>query len=324
MRSSELKTKDLSHSRGAWKIKLLLVFILLIFCGAVAGGLYLYEHLNQQKAQQDFVLAQALIEKERFDEAAGILIRLFQDYPRLENRESVIYDLALSTQESSSLAESLPFWKALVEEFPNSTYTAKAYVALAKISEASGDYGQSRALWDKVRTEFPNSDGAVFAELARAQELEQAGNIAEARQLYYQIIQRGDPKSPVTGKAMDELGKINTDLLFTPKPSEWKEMARIQRGDSLIKLAYKYHTTANFIAVSNEMDISDSLIPGRRLFVPTIESFKIRVDKSELCLYLYTGAGKFIKRYPAGIGKHDYLTPPGHYLIWHKLKQPPW
>jgi len=321
--SPELKTKDIGSLRGRWKIKLLLIVVFFLICGVVSAGVFLYQKIGTERAQKDYLLAQTLLDSGRAKDAREAMLPIYQKYPTFPQREKVIYSLAKSFQDAEA-REAEPYWESLLAEFPESQHSAEALTALALIAQASGDHQLSQQRWARLTKEYPNSEGAAYSELSRADELAQTGKVEEARTLYYQIIQNSPPGSKFAGEAMDKLSVINTSYLFSAVPNEWNQLVQIQKGDSLMKLAYKYKTTANFIAKANGRDLNWSLVPNQRITVPTIESYRIVVDKDDLHLYLYTGSGKFIKRYLVGIGRMDHLTPPGQYVIWHKLKSPVW
>lgn len=310
------------NSRNSWKLKFLIVVILLLFVAVAAVGLVVYQKYGSQQAQKDYLLAQTLFEKGQRQQAREILADIYQQHPSFSDREEVIYYLAeISSEESEPKAQG--YWETLVSEYPNSEHAPKALTALAKIASASGDSSTSDKYWEQLRQDFPKSEGAAFSLIADANQMAQAGDIEGARKKYYEII-ANSPDGKIKGEAMDRLSEINTDYLFSSTPNEWLTLHTVQRGDSLIKIAYKYKTTASFIARANGFDLSKSLIPNQRLAVPTIESYKIIVNKDDLHLYLYSGDGTFMKRYPVGTGRVDHTTPPGEYVIWHKLKQPPW
>lgn len=321
--SPELRTKDIGSSRGGWKIKLLLIAVFFLICGVVSAGVFIYQRMGTERAQKDLLLAQTMFDSGRLTEARDALLPIYQKYPALSQRERVIYSLA-KTFKGSETAAAEPYWESLLAEYPQSQYGAEALTALAQIAQASGEHQLSQERWTRLTQEFPGSEGAAYSELARADELASAGKIEEARALYYQIIENSPPESRFVGDAMDKLSVINTSYLFSAVPNEWNQLIQIQRGDSLLKLAYKYKTTASFIAQANGRDLNWSLVPNQRITVPTIESYKIIVDKDDLHLYLYTGTGQFIKRYLVGTGRVDHLTPPGQYVVWHKLKSPVW
>jgi len=320
--SADLRTRGQKRSKSNWAVKLLVVVIFIVICAISYGLFTVYQKMNENKAAGDFILAQSLYEKGKLKEAETLLTRLYKDYPSLENRETVVYYLA-TIRSDSSLASSEPYWEAIATEYPDGTYAPKALLSLAKIAEASDDVTASTRIWTKLREEHPESEGAAYAELAEADEFARNGKTEAARQAYYKII-ANSPMSPIVERAMDSLSAINTSILFSPAPNEWKKLVRVQRGDSLIKLAYNNKTSASMICRINGFGMDKNLIPGQQIYVPAIDSFKITVDKDDLHLYLYTGDGRFIKRYPVGIGRMDHLTPPGNYVVWHKLKQPPW
>jgi len=322
MKMNELKTRDLGSPRGGWKIKLLLIVVFFLLCGVVAGGAYLYQKISLERAQRDFVLSQALYEKGQFVQAKESLLRLYRRYPSFSEREKLLFYLATIQQKDAPLASEV-YWDSLLAEYPQGTHAPEALTCLAKIADASGDRALSQKRWEQLRADYPESEGAAYAELARADEVARSGNADEARKIYYKVIENSPP-GPLVGEAMDRLSVINTDYLFSSVPNEWNQLVQIERGDSLLKLAYKYHTTASFIAKANGRDLKWSLVPKQRITVPKIDSYRIAVSKDDLYLYLHAGAGQFIKRYRVGIGRMDHLTPPGSYVIWHKLKSPPW
>lgn len=145
------------------------------------------------------------------------------------------------------------------------------------------------------------------------------GDLIEARnQAYASLEQATHPE--ITGALETQLAELNFKLLFTPSEMPEKTEYIVQPGDSLIRIAKKFHTTVELIKKSNVLQRS-VLHPGDRLRIFNA-TFAIAVSKQRNDLLL-TANNRFFKRYRVGTGKYG-TTPVGTFVIADKIEEPPW
>ena len=121
----------------------------------------------------------------------------------------------------------------------------------------------------------------------------------------------------VIQKALEHL-RMKT--LFSKVPTPDSLFYAVSGGDSLNRIAKKYHTTAELIQKAN--GLKNSVIrPGMKLKI-TKARFHVQVDKSENKLRLFVG-DKLLKTYSVATGKNN-STPVGTFTIENKLIDPVW
>jgi lipoprotein-anchoring transpeptidase ErfK/SrfK len=148
--------------------------------------------------------------------------------------------------------------------------------------------------------------------LAAALALQHAGKLAEARAALLEL--------ELTEPVIAALNEIDTQLLFTPVPAPQKLDHTVAAGDTLGKLAAKYHTTVELIRKANGLK-SDVIRVGDRLRIYRGQ-FAVEVSKTANTLTV-TDAGKFFKRYRVGTGEFS-KTPVGEFKIATRIENPPW
>ncbi len=154
---------------------------------------------------------------------------------------------------------------------------------------------------------------------SRIDELIESGNYIEANKLLDE--QKDGIKDPLAlSEAQDKLEELNMKILFSPQKDACSEIYRVERGDSLSKIAKEFGTTVSLIKKANGL-ASNKIIPGQELKVNTCE-FSIVVDKSQNLLFLKR-EGKIIKTYIVATGKEG-RTPEGEFKIVNKLVDPTW
>ena len=94
----------------------------------------------------------------------------------------------------------------------------------------------------------------------------------------------------------------------------------IQSGDTLSKIARRFHTTVELLKISNGLT-DDRIRPGQRLKIATT-SFSVVVDKSQNTLTLKNGE-EVLKVYSCSTGKEG-VTPTGTFKIVNRMVDPPW
>ncbi len=154
----------------------------------------------------------------------------------------------------------------------------------------------------------------------RAGEREKQDDLVEARRLYLAALARARAPAMVRD-VQDRLGRVNINLIMTPRPMPEKEDYVVKRGDFVQKIARHFGTTTDLVEVSNNIRDRNLIRAGDRLRVFT-GAFSIHVSKTRRELIVSMN-NAFFKRYAVGIGKHD-KTPEGTFVIAEKQKEPVW
>ncbi|OGX16859.1 MAG: hypothetical protein A3K83_04265 [Omnitrophica WOR_2 bacterium RBG_13_44_8b] len=153
----------------------------------------------------------------------------------------------------------------------------------------------------------------------QAKGLEMKNDLPAAKIIYQKLISEY-PNSSEVMNWQKKLEDINIKLLFSSLITPKSGVYEIKPGDSLIKIAREFNTTAELIMRSNNLTES-KIIPGRKIKVWTAP-FSILVDKSQNTLILKTDE-EVIKTYIVSTGKNN-STPVGNFKIVNKLINPTW
>ncbi len=157
--------------------------------------------------------------------------------------------------------------------------------------------------------------------LARAVRLESEDNLPDARELYFKLLAAA-PSEAVRRDVEQRLGRLNIELLTTPRMMPEKIEYMIRAGDSLQRIAQQHGTTIELLEKSNRIANRNLIKIGDRLRVLNRPEFAIHVRKSANDLLL-TLNGRFFKRYKVGTGEFG-RTPEGTFEVRAPTKNPAW
>lgn len=121
-------------------------------------------------------------------------------------------------------------------------------------------------------------------------------------------------------EAIALIGDVNMKLLKSARKMPGKIYYSIEPGNSLGRIARRFHTTVELIKQMNGMSTSN-IRAGDRVLVFT-KPFSVRVSKSRNELNLMCD-GKIFKRYSVGTGRFG-KTPVATFEIVDKIVHPPW
>jgi lipoprotein-anchoring transpeptidase ErfK/SrfK len=155
--------------------------------------------------------------------------------------------------------------------------------------------------------------------LSQAKALEAKGDLLGAKTAYLRLVNEFSNSGEIMNW-QKKVEDINIKLLFSSTITAGSMLYEIKPGDTLIKIAKEFKTTADLIMKNNNLS-NDKILPGRKIKVWT-DPFTIFVDKSQNVLILKTNE-EIIKAYIVSTGK-DNSTPVGNFKIANKLKNPTW
>ncbi|MEE8317978.1 MAG: L,D-transpeptidase family protein, partial [Candidatus Omnitrophota bacterium] len=160
--------------------------------------------------------------------------------------------------------------------------------------------------------------GVIYFELARS--YEKKGDIVKARDIYTLILNRYQDVENIL-EVQEDLGRLNTKILFSRVVTDEDVLYEISPGDTLSKIAKRFGTTVDLIKASNSLK-SDTIRANSKLKVSRAR-YKILIDKSQNLLMLLSRDNEIIKVYQVSTGKNN-STPVGGFKIVEKIKDPPW
>jgi LysM repeat protein len=142
--------------------------------------------------------------------------------------------------------------------------------------------------------EMPDVDPGEKA-FQKAHELLALGRIPEAREKLTAIV-NVFPSSSSAPIARRIVGEINLDEILSSSHMDGKLIHVVKRGDSLLGIAAKYHTTIDCIMHLNSLMELPKIQPGDELLVMPLD-FRILIEPQRKSVSLWQG-GRFIRDYP--------------------------
>ena len=149
--------------------------------------------------------------------------------------------------------------------------------------------------------------------------LRQNNQIDKAKDLYQEII-ANYPDYESMETVQKDLEGINLKFIISGLQSPKAVIHKVEPGDSLVKIAKKYHTTVELIKRRNNLS-GDNIRAGQQLSVYAGD-FTIYVDKSQNILILRDG-NQVVKIYRVATGTNN-STPVGDFKVTTKLIDPVW
>lgn len=159
----------------------------------------------------------------------------------------------------------------------------------------------------------------VPAILKIATDLEQSGKLVDAREQLLAILD----KSPANLRPQieEKIGRINIELVLTPRAMPEKYNYTIKQGDTLAGLARANGITEDLLQKSNEIGDPSLIKFGYRLRIFR-GIFTVTVNKARNDMVLAMN-GRFFKRYRVGTGKFG-KTPVGSFQVQERMVEPVW
>ncbi|MCF6148801.1 MAG: L,D-transpeptidase family protein [Candidatus Kuenenia sp.] len=116
------------------------------------------------------------------------------------------------------------------------------------------------------------------------------------------------------------LDELNSELIFSVKPSEDAVMYTVQSGDTLTRIAKQFNTNYELIVRINKKPDSRINV-GERLKILK-GKIKVLISKNEFTLTLLLN-DHYVKQYRIGTGRNN-KTPEGAFEVKNKMKNPTW
>ena len=153
---------------------------------------------------------------------------------------------------------------------------------------------EAARLLERMESDGPSEVEPVDLAFQRAVELVATGRYGEAEEKL-QFIVNFDPGSEAADEARRILGEMHLDRLLSVEEMEGKEIHKVERGDSFLKIAKKYRTTLDCVMHLNGLQGLDRLHPGDELLVMPLE-FNLKIDVPRKRVSIWKD-GRFVKAY---------------------------
>ena len=167
---------------------------------------------------------------------------------------------------------------------------------------------------------LPPDTGDVMSVVKRADTLRESGQLVAARSAYENALRRARNAS-LKHSVEEKLGTLNVELVMNPYEMPEKEEYSVRSGDSVDRIARRFGTTKDLVALSNRIKNPNLIKTGDRLRVFK-GKFEVTVSKAQNDLVV-TMDKRFFKRYRVGTGEFS-KTPVGTFKINLKQKEPDW
>lgn len=151
-----------------------------------------------------FLLGRTLIERNRTDEAAAVMLRIPTEYPVLA--DYALFLLAEHYAAQGRLAESVDLYHRLVESYPSSALVPRALMRLGAVLLQAGRSGEAVKAYERVLTEFPWADEAPEAGIGLGSALAALGDLSGAARALLNVTVR------YPGRQDDEVAARLDDL----------------------------------------------------------------------------------------------------------------
>lgn len=246
--------------------------------------------------------------------------------PLLKAQDPVFTPRAIRLQaaiekERGNTKEALKLLSDACDRFSGSIEYPALAALKARLLEEAGQAEEARAIYESVRDNASSEDRASGL-LGLGRLAEQDGDLFAAQDLYRDAVDSAPWGSAIWDEAVEEMGRLNVDLIFLPEESEDSRYYTVESGDSLISIGMKLNTTQGLLTRANNIEDPSRLSPGQRLkYAP--KEFRIVIERSTCSLYLFDNRGLF-KRYRVGLGKPGHETTLGSYVLGNKQKDPTW
>ena len=275
-----------------------------------------------QSAPPATVVAQAgeLFAKGDLAGARGLL------QPILAGSDAGLLPAALAAAAEIELAEgkhteALALLERARREFSGSPEAPRTEGLYALALDAAGRAAEAEPTFAKLRDTAPKGlRAAGYIGLARKSE--RGGDLVAARDQFRQAVQDAAPGSFLWEHALDHLGRLNVQIIFSLSETPESKFYTVEKGDNLLAIGVKLNTTQGLLTRANGMTDSARLNLGQRLKY-TPKDFRIIVERATCKIYLLDNDGIF-KRYRTGLGMPGHETALGNYTIGNKQIDPVW
>lgn len=300
---------------------------ILVLIALVLGGLWLFRHFpaglsmvvpakdNAAEVQK----ARQLAAQGQPDEARAILEPIARkDDPAAP---SALLLLAEIEQTRGGVQAAIDVLERARKEHPATAEQPQVLTAYACLLEQAGRFEDAVRAYESVR-DMAAAEARVPALVGLGRHAERNNDTKAARTLYAQALRESAWNGGPWNEALDGLGRVNIQVIFSPAATPESKVYSVQSGDNLTGIGMKLNTTIGMLCRANGITESTKLWPGQQLKY-TPKDFQITIERSTCRLFLFDKDGLF-KRYYTGLGEEGHETTLGAYKIGNKEKDPTW
>lgn len=291
--------------------------------GAVSFGQYVGPETQPVEASTEDGLGDAREKLESGDndaarEIAQAVLEGDQDPAVVAEAAKMLVEMELAR---SNPQQALAIIEKYRSDHPDTAAHPQIALRYARVLEQLERYDEARVIYANVRDHAPAAlRAAALTGLARQEARD--GKTVESRSLFQQALNTAAWGGEVWEEALDGLGEVNIEIIFSPAQVAESKIYEVESGDTLTNIGIKLNTTQGLLMRANGIDDPSKLRLGQRLKY-TPKDFRAVIERSTCRLYLMDNDGIF-KRYHVGLGMPGYETTLGKYTIGNKQKDPVW
>lgn len=154
----------------------------------------------------------------------------------------------------------------------------------------------------------------------QAKRLRAEGQLVEARDLLSDVYLNNRITHEQRMRLADELEPLSLEILKSHSILGDGQLYEVEPGDVLIKLCKPFRVPPEFVMRINGLKSARSIRPRQELKLVQ-GPFDVLAERSDFELTVLHH-GKFVCRYPIGIGTRENPTPPGLFKVGTKLVNP--
>jgi hypothetical protein len=182
------------------------------------------------------------------------------------------------------------------------------------------------ALPEKTVPGFPHVPQSALASEQLASAFKQAkrlraeGQLVEARDLLSAVYLNNRITRDQRTRLADELQPLSFEILRSHSILEDGQLYEVEPGDVLVKLCKPFRVPPEFVMKLNNIKRASAIRPRQELKLVQ-GPFDVLAERAEFELTVLQH-GKFVCRYPIGIGTRENPTPAGMFKVGTKLQNP--
>ncbi|HOV32106.1 MAG TPA: L,D-transpeptidase family protein [Candidatus Hydrogenedens sp.] len=264
---------------------------------------------------------QKMLDAAQFDELRSKL----KDYVGKETQVENLAKAYLLWIDLESKVEKPNDALSVAEEAKNKCSSSIQYPYLqyryAQIAETLGKKDVARSNYQEI-IDRSSKGNRAYGYLGLARLELQDNNKIKARDLAQRAVMDAEWDSEIWNEALDMLGKLNVELIFSNLPTPESKVYTVQAGDTLTSIGSRLNTPIGMLCRANQIS-EDTKLRLNQTLKYTPKDFRLFVERSKCRAFLVDEQGIF-KRYKVGLGKPGQNTTLGTYKIGNKQKNPTW
>ncbi|HUW62258.1 MAG TPA: L,D-transpeptidase family protein [Candidatus Bathyarchaeia archaeon] len=303
-------------------------FAVVLLGGAVVGASYLKDYVNlgalslesSGAGLDSLAKAQELYDQGNLTEARKVLEPVAEGRDLITAPQATVLLAKLNRIQGKS-AENLALLEAGVKRFSASPEYARVAVAYGRALEDAGKLAEAGDVFEVVRNSAPPELRAP-ALTGLGRKAERQNDLLGARDLYRNGVKDAAWNSREWAEAVDALGSVNVNLIFSPMRTPESKVYSVQRGDSITSIGNSLNTTQGLLLRANGIS-EDAVLNLNQQIKYTPKDFRIVIERAQCRLFLLDKEGIF-KQYTVGLGQPGHETTLGTFKIGNKEKNPTW